>query len=47
MHTQKDGQVVLDLDIKWGGDPNIVLGISAVGLDIPVQVHVTPFCGTN
>lgn len=26
------------MDFRWGGDPNIVLGIEAAGVSLPIQV---------
>lgn len=39
MQTLKPGEVILDLDTRWGGDPSIILGIQTlVGAKLPVQV---------
>lgn len=31
----------MDIDFRWGGDPNIVLGVEALVASIPIQVGVT------
>lgn len=28
----------MDVDLRWGGDPNIVLGVTALVASIPIQV---------
>lgn len=28
----------MDVDLRWGGDPNIVLGVTALIASIPIQV---------
>ena len=34
----KEGQITMDVDLRWGGDPNIVLGVTALVASIPIQV---------
>ncbi|CAH8337290.1 unnamed protein product [Eruca vesicaria subsp. sativa] len=34
----KEGQVTMDVDLRWGGDPNIVLGVTALVASIPIQL---------
>lgn len=30
----------MDIDLRWGGDPNIVLGVEAAGVaSLPIQVN--------
>ncbi|GKA91516.1 dual specificity protein phosphatase PHS1-like protein isoform X1 [Tanacetum coccineum] len=34
-------QITMDMDFRWGGDPDIVLGIAAAGVSLPIQAgHV-------
>lgn len=35
----KEGQITMDVDLRWGGDPNIVLGVAALVASIPIQVN--------
>ncbi|CAM6114039.1 unnamed protein product [Calypogeia fissa] len=47
MQTLKQGQVTMDLDFKWGGDPSIVLGVhTLVGAVLPVQLKNFSFFAT-
>ncbi|KAH0884430.1 hypothetical protein HID58_060526 [Brassica napus] len=34
----KEGQITMDVDLRWGGDPNIVLGVTALVASIPIQL---------
>lgn len=34
----KKGQIIMDIDLRWGGDPNIVIEVDAVVASIPIQV---------
>ncbi|GFP86005.1 synaptotagmin-5 [Phtheirospermum japonicum] len=35
----KNGQITLDIDLRWGGDPNIVLAVQAAHVaSIPIQL---------
>lgn len=39
MQSFKEGQITMDVDLRWGGDPNIVLGVTAALVaSIPIQV---------
>lgn len=36
------GQIIMDIDFRWGGDPNIVLGVeAALVASIPIQVRLS------
>ena len=40
MQTIKKGQLIMDLDFKWGGDPSIILAVrTPVGANLPIQVR--------
>ncbi|KAL5166898.1 Synaptotagmin-4 [Glycine soja] len=32
------GQIIMDIDFRWGGDPNIVLAVEALVASIPIQL---------
>ncbi|KAH0751743.1 hypothetical protein KY285_004891 [Solanum tuberosum] len=34
----KKGQIIMDIDLRWGGDPNIVIEVDAVVASIPIQL---------
>ncbi|CAJ2671149.1 calcium-dependent lipid-binding protein-like isoform X2 [Trifolium pratense] len=34
----KKGQITMDIDFRWGGDPNIVLAVEALVASIPIQL---------
>ncbi|KAK2361478.1 hypothetical protein P8452_65204 [Trifolium repens] len=34
----KKGQIIMDIDFRWGGDPNIVLAVEALVASIPIQL---------
>eukprot|EP00899_Mesostigma_viride_P018522 jgi/Mesvir1/26671/Mv20455-RA.1 len=34
----QEDEVVMEVDFKWGGDPDIVLAIRTVGVSLPIQV---------
>ncbi|PHT39865.1 hypothetical protein CQW23_18719 [Capsicum baccatum] len=39
VQSLKKGQITMDIDFRWGGDPNIVLGVeAAVVASIPIQL---------
>ncbi|KAL9263271.1 Calcium-dependent lipid-binding protein-like protein [Drosera capensis] len=39
VQSLKQGQVIMDIDFRWGGDPNIVLGVEAAMVaSIPIQL---------
>ncbi|KAM0040270.1 putative synaptotagmin-like mitochondrial-lipid-binding domain-containing protein [Helianthus debilis subsp. tardiflorus] len=37
IQSQKQDQITMDMDFRWGGDPDIVLGIEA-GVSLPIQL---------
>ncbi|CAH1412084.1 unnamed protein product [Lactuca virosa] len=40
IQSPKKGQISMDMDFRWGGDPNIVLGVEAAGVaSLPIQVN--------
>lgn len=38
VQSLKKGQVTMDIDLRWGGDPNIVLEVDTPVGNIPIQV---------
>ncbi|KAL2892347.1 Synaptotagmin-4 [Bienertia sinuspersici] len=30
-------QIIMDIDLRWGGDPNIIIGVEALVASIPIQ----------
>ncbi|BBN04449.1 hypothetical protein MPTK1_3g04720 [Marchantia polymorpha subsp. ruderalis] len=47
MQSLKEGQVTMDLDFRWGGDPSIVLGVyTMIGAVLPVQLKNFKFFAT-
>ncbi len=34
----KKGQITMDVDFRWGGDPNIVLAVDTLVASLPIQV---------
>nr|GEX92991.1 calcium-dependent lipid-binding (CaLB domain) family protein [Tanacetum cinerariifolium] len=38
VQSTKPGQITMDMDFRWGGDPDIVLGIAAAGVSLPIQL---------
>lgn len=39
IQTIKSGQLIMDLDFKWGGDPSIILAVQTpVGANLPIQL---------
>ena len=32
------GQIIMDIDFRWGGDPSIILAVDAVVASLPIQV---------
>ncbi|XP_074266427.1 calcium-dependent lipid-binding protein-like [Silene latifolia] len=35
----RKSQIIMDMDLRWGGDPNIILGVQAAGFaSIPIQL---------
>ncbi len=36
----KEGQITMDIDFRWGGDPSIILGVEAALIaSLPIQVR--------
>ena len=39
VQSLKKGQITMDIDFRWGGDPSIILGVEAAMVaSIPIQV---------
>ncbi|KAJ8450159.1 hypothetical protein Cgig2_033353 [Carnegiea gigantea] len=38
VHSHKESQITMDIDLRWGGDPNIVLEVEAAKISIPIQL---------
>ncbi|GJR33559.1 hypothetical protein Tco_1209243, partial [Tanacetum coccineum] len=38
-------QITMDMDFRWGGDPDIVLGIAAAGVSLPIQAGTLTLVG--
>ena len=39
VQSLKKGQLIMDIDFRWGGDPSIILGIEAAMVaSIPIQL---------
>ncbi|XP_057857227.1 calcium-dependent lipid-binding protein [Cryptomeria japonica] len=38
IQSLKKGQLILDLDLRWGGDPSIILGVQALVASLPIQL---------
>ncbi|KAJ8534790.1 hypothetical protein K7X08_016518 [Anisodus acutangulus] len=38
VQSLKKGQIIVDIDLRWGGDPNIVIEVDAVVASIPIQL---------
>jgi len=32
------GQIIMDIDFRWGGDPSIILAVDAVVASLPIQL---------
>lgn len=43
VQSLKDGQITMDIDFRWGGDPSIILGVEALVASIPIQVGPSTF----
>lgn len=40
--SQNKGQITMDIDLRWGGDPNIILGVeAALVASLPIQVSAS------
>ncbi|KAH7292613.1 hypothetical protein KP509_29G077600 [Ceratopteris richardii] len=47
LQTLEEGQLIMDLDFKWGGDPSIILAVqSVVGATLPIQLKNLRFFST-
>lgn len=47
IQTLQAGQLIMDLDFKWGGDPSIILAVQTpVGANLPVQLKNLRFFTT-
>lgn len=46
VQSLKKGQIIMDIDFRWGGDPSIILAVeAALVASIPIQVgELFPFC---
>ncbi|XP_039141530.1 synaptotagmin-5-like [Dioscorea cayenensis subsp. rotundata] len=38
LQSLKEGQITMDIDFRWGGDPNIILGVVALVASLPIQL---------
>lgn len=39
VQSLKEGQITMDIDLRWGGDPSIILAVeAALVASIPIQV---------
>lgn len=38
MQSLKKGQLIMDLDLRWGGNPSIILGVQALVASLPIQL---------
>lgn len=38
VQSLKKGQITMDIDFRWGGDPSIILAVEALVASIPIQV---------
>eukprot|EP00250_Pteridium_aquilinum_P001477 c11666_g1_i1 orf=308-1747(-) len=47
IQTIQKGQLIMDLDFKWGGDPSIILALQTpVGANLPIQLKNLRFFAT-
>ena len=49
VQSLKKGQIIMDIDFRWGGDPSIILAVeAALVASIPIQVGALlfTFCST-
>ncbi|ONL96018.1 synaptotagmin-5 [Zea mays] len=37
IHSFKKGQITMDMDFRWGGDPNIILAVETLVASLPIQ----------
>ncbi|KAG8363375.1 hypothetical protein BUALT_Bualt19G0015800 [Buddleja alternifolia] len=38
VQSLKEGQITMDIDLRWGGDPSIVLDVDSLVASIPIQL---------
>ncbi|KAM3344021.1 calcium-dependent lipid-binding protein-like [Capsicum galapagoense] len=38
VQSLKKGQIIMDIDLRWGGDPNIIIEVDALVASIPIQL---------
>ncbi|XP_038974602.1 synaptotagmin-5-like [Phoenix dactylifera] len=38
VQSLKKGQITMDIDFRWGGDPNIILAVEALVASLPIQL---------
>lgn len=38
VQSLKKGQITMDIDFRWGGDPSIILAVEALVASLPIQV---------
>lgn len=39
VQSLKKGQITMDIDFRWGGDPSIILAVEALVASLPIQVN--------
>lgn len=44
MQSLTKGQIIMDIDFRWGGDPSIILAVEAHVASIPIQVQCLGEC---
>lgn len=38
IQSLKKGQIIMDVDLRWGGDPSIILAVQTLGPTLPIQL---------
>ncbi|KAM0935165.1 putative C2 domain, calcium-dependent lipid-binding transcriptional regulator, plant [Dioscorea sansibarensis] len=38
VQSLKEGQITMDIDLRWGGDPSIILAVEALVASLPIQL---------
>eukprot|EP00252_Welwitschia_mirabilis_P016978 TRINITY_DN3775_c0_g1_i1.p1 TRINITY_DN3775_c0_g1~~TRINITY_DN3775_c0_g1_i1.p1 ORF type:complete len:500 (+),score=108.31 TRINITY_DN3775_c0_g1_i1:235-1734(+) len=38
VQSLKKGQITMDVDLRWGGNPSIILGVQTLGPSLPIQL---------
>ncbi|KAH0456872.1 hypothetical protein IEQ34_014779 [Dendrobium chrysotoxum] len=38
VQSLKKGQIIMDIDLRWGGDPSIILAVEALVASLPIQL---------